>query len=285
MSIALVTSANFPTLGPDGPLILAALARQGIEAQIAVWSDPEQDWSNYKLCVIVSTWDYYLRYAEFIEWVEKVRLRTRLWNSASIIVWNSHKTYLKELEEQAIPIVSTVWLKQDLKPNLKQLFEEQGWSQIVLKPTVSAAAYDTIVIGSASLDAGQAHLDRIISKGDVMMQPYLASLETYGEHSLIFIDGKLSHTVSRISGLKEGEARTKGDDTIVEPSPRELELANQILELVKEHLLYARVDFALDHNGQTALMELELIEPFLFLACHTPAADSLAQAIARLYHI
>ena len=96
--IALATAAEFPDLDEDGPVLLAALAEQGIEAEPAVWTDPRVDWSAYDLVVVRSTWDYQDRHAEFLDWARRVAAVTTLANSAEVLAWNTDKTYLRTLQ-------------------------------------------------------------------------------------------------------------------------------------------------------------------------------------------
>lgn len=276
MEVALATYAELPGFAKDELLLIEALGKRGLRAELAVWDDPDINWSAPKVCVIRSTWDYHLRLAEFLAWAERVSAVTSLWNPIEAIRWNSHKAYLRELEQRDVPIVPTTWLRTGTQADLERLVDERGWGRIVIKPAVSASAYATLAVARNDLDRGQAHLEEWLPRVEMMVQPYMASVETYGERSLIYIDGTLSHAVQRPAVLVE-EGHTV---TAVSPSRDEVDIAGQVLHEAGFSTLYARVDLAQDDDGRPRLMELELVEPSLFLEHGEQAAERLAKAIA-----
>lgn len=279
MDIAVVTSSAFPDLFFDDHPLLAALAARGLRAQPAVWDDPSADWSAPKLAVIRSTWDYYLRLDDFLAWAAKTASVTSLWNPEPVLRWNTHKTYLRDLEQRGVPIVPTAWITAGTPvPDLAQLMAARGWQRVVIKPAVSAGAFETILVDAASVEQGQRHIERLSPGVDLMVQPFLSSVDDYGERSLLYIDGRLSHAIRRAPALGQGAGRPFDSDPAA-PAPDEIDVATTVLAAAPADLLYARVDLARDDTGQPRLMELELVEPQLFLR-HKPAAvDRLADAI------
>jgi hypothetical protein len=283
-AIGLVTYSDLPSLDDgDWPLRDALLAR-GFRVEAPVWDDPAVDWPSLDLCVIRSTWDYHHRLDEFLAWAGRVSPLTRLWNPPDVLRWNTHKTYLRDLSERGVPVVSTEWLDCGSTVNLAELMQARGWDRAVVKPTVSASAYATKLITTAKVPAGQAHLDDILSRGDAMVQPFIASVETYLERSLLFVDSHMTHAVSRPSQLR---SETVPEDTpwydeylLVTPTGDELALARHALVACGYDTLYARVDIVRDDLHRPRLIELELVEPSLFLDLYPPAADTLADAIA-----
>jgi glutathione synthase/RimK-type ligase-like ATP-grasp enzyme len=266
---------------PEGQLLIAELKSLGVNAQPLIWDDPSVDWSLPKVCVIRETWDYHHRRDEFVAWAERVGSQTTLLNSAEVVRWNSHKGYLRELEARRVPIVPTVWLDAGTDANLAHIMSSNSWGEVVIKPAVSASAFETIQIGSEQVNEGQAHIDRLLSSRDLMVQPFIPSVRDYGERSLIFIDGQLSHVVRRTPALHPEEGKNPWEATIVEPTREEAEMAAQMLLAAGHPTLYARVDIVRDEANSIRLMELELVEPSLFLTLAPYAAKRLAEVIQR----
>jgi hypothetical protein len=279
-AVALVADANhcdeahnaeFLALKPD-------LAARGLSASLVAWDDPAVDWSAFRLCVIRATWDYHLRLQEFLAWAERVAVETALWNPLDLVRWNTHKNYLRDLEQQGVAIVPTVWASPGTSLDLAALLAERGWTQAVVKPAVSASAYATRLVTSATVAEGQAHLDHLLAERDMMIQPFLTSVTTTGERSLVYFDGVLSHTILRSPALGKGNIGGKG---LIPNDAKEAAFAEHVIRAVNGETLYARVDIARDDAGDLRLMELELVEPWLGLDLAPDAATRFAAAIAR----
>jgi hypothetical protein len=253
------------------------LAARGLAASLVAWDDPEVDWSAFRLCVIRATWDYHLRLPEFLAWAERGAAQTALWNPLALVRWNTHKGYLRDLERQGVAIVPTIWAPHGTRLDLATLLKARGWTQAVVKPAVSASAYATRLVSSATLAQGQTHLDKLLAERDMMIQPFLSSVTTTGERSLIYFDGALSHTVLRSPAL----GGASGEDARLLPNDaEEAAFAGRVMRAVSDETLYARVDIARDDAGVLRLMELELVEPALWLDLAPGAAERFATAIA-----
>jgi hypothetical protein len=279
LDVALITYSELPGLAEDEQLLVDALARMGVRAGPAVWDDPAVDWAGIGVCVIRSTWDYHHRLDEYMTWVERVASVSNLWNTPEVVRWNTRKTYLRELAERGIPIVPTVWLERGSQADLAGLMAEHGWQSVVVKPMVSASAYATMLITSESLHDGQAHLDKLLAERDMMVQPFISSVETSGERSLMFIDGQFTHAVRRtfpLGPVQDGQEKSR----LVEATRTEIGFAANVLQAAGHPTLYARVDVVRDEAGALCLMELELVEPSLFLQLAPEAVERLASAIA-----
>ena len=283
MRLALVTYAVLPQLHEDDQLLVAPLARRGVEVVPAVWDDPAVDWARFDACVIRSTWDYTFKPAAFNAWTERVETVTQVWNPPAILRWNGHKGYLRELADRGAHVVPTAWIADGEPIGLRALAETRGWDEVVVKPCVSGGARDTVRVhareGQNAVDALRTIGDRRHA-GDFMVQPYEPAVEREGEHSLIFLDGEYSHAIRKHPQLVPGAHI--GGEPLYTPDEDELAAASKILALVGARLLYARVDLVRDQSGGTMLMELEALEPRLYFATHPPAAERFADAIARL---
>ena len=271
--IALATSADFPDLWVDDEPLRAALDALGAGVVPAVWDDPSVDWAAFDLVVVRSTWDYTERRDAYLAWARSV---PRLANPADVVEWNTDKTYLRRLAGAGVPVVPTRWAAEPA--SLRDV--AGAWTDVVVKPNVSAGARDTLRCGPGSAK-GQALLDAIVAGGrTAMVQPYVDSVEGYGERSLLFVEGAFTHAVRRNPALStEGDARYEA--ARVEPTTDELALARRVLEAAGAPLLYARVDLV-PMDGAPVLIELEATEPQMFLRFSPECAGALAAAaVAR----
>ena len=278
MRIALVTWQELPGLSDDDRELLAPLARRGISAVPAVWSDPTERWSEYDGVVVRSTWDYYRRYDEFLAWVRRAGAGGRLWNPASVLRWNSHKSYLQELAERGVPVVPTRYVP-DLA-SVRATIRREGWPRAVVKAAVSAGGYRTYLVDHDALDAGQLPWGEAPPQGELLLQPYEEEVERSGERSIVFFLGAFSHAFVRAprlatsSSLVEGTPRT--------PTAQEREVARRALACAPASTLYGRVDLVRSAEDGARVMELEVVEPALELRSAPGASERFADAIARV---
>lgn len=274
--VIIATERVLPEADPDEDLLLEALLAAGLEPRLAAWDDPGVDWSAGALTVIRSTWDYFHQREAFVAWAGRVAEQTQLWNPASILRWNAHKGYLLELARARVPVAPTVLLPQGQPAHLADVMSRRGWPRVVVKPAVSASSYRTLPVEGGNLDEGEAHLAELLADGDVLVQPYVPSVEDYGERAVIWIEGEFTHAVRKSPRFARDEESVSEALRIVGD---ELEVARAALSQVKEPLLYARVDVARDPAGHPMVMELELIEPSLYLLQSPAALERLVNGI------
>ncbi len=196
--IALATCRQLPVGDEDAVPLLAACSAAGLDAEWRIWDDPAVDWGSYDLVVIRATWDYAPRRDDFAAWAASV---PRLANPADVVAWNTDKTYLRELAEAGVPVVPTAWLAPGAPADWPD------WPDVVVKPTVSSGAQDTARYGPGERDKAGAHADRLLAAGrPVMVQPYLAGVDTAGESMLVHVGGGYSHGFRKEAILQAGEA-------------------------------------------------------------------------------
>jgi hypothetical protein len=279
MRIALVTYRRLPDLDPDDRPLAAALAARGHQVAATLWDDSEVDWSSFDLAMLRSPWDYFHRRDEFLSWAARAAAATRLLNPLDLVRWNSHKSYLVELRRRGAAVVPTEIVPAGSTLDVRARMAANGWARAVLKPAVSADAYGTILVDESGMAAAQAHADALLAERDVMIQPYLKSVEEPGERCLVHIDGRFSHAVRKRSHFLGG--RHAGPEGVaVEAADDERDTAARVLRLAgAEAALYARVDLARDDDGRPCLMELELVEPTLFFTGAPGAAERMADAL------
>jgi glutathione synthase/RimK-type ligase-like ATP-grasp enzyme len=279
--VALATSEKFASLTEDDLLLMRPLERLGISAEPAVWSDPKFSWTDCDAVIIRSCWDYHLRLPEFVDWIARLeRAGVRIWNPPGMLRWNANKTYLRDLEAKGIPIVPTFW--PDRPMNLRDQLRQFGWDQAVVKPRVSATAHQTRLVSVDDAESAQPLIDELVHNPGAMVQQFMKAVQTRGEWSLIFFSGAFSNAV--IKTPKAGDFRVQHDfggaEHSAEPPVLMLEAATSVVRAMNEVPLYARVD-GVESDGRFLLMELELIEPALFLSLNVNAPDRFAAAIAE----
>lgn len=281
--ITFVTYSELPELDCDDRLALDALARRRMRTQVAVWDNPAIDWENAGICVIRSTWDYHLRRQDFLEWANRVAKATVLINDVETVEWNSHKTYLRDLQRRGVPVVPTDWAKMGSHADLGAIMRENAWADVIIKPAVGLATFGVRRVGNTpgKIREGQAHLDILLRANDAMIQPYYSSVSSYGERSLIFLGGEYSHCVRKAAFQVLAEAGKAGEKPC-RAYADEVETAAMVINALDRPPLYARVDLVRDDIGVCKLLELELVEPSLFLAMHEPAAERFADILSRV---
>ena len=282
--IALATYAKLPSLNEDDLLLVPALRELGVAAVPAVWDSPEVCWEDFQGVVVRSCWDYHHRLEEFLAWVARLeRAGVPLWNSAALLKWNSHKGYLRDLAARGVPIVPTRWLARGRRVGLAQLLRDERWSDAVVKPALSASATDTWRSSAATAGADQGRLDELLRAGDVMVQPFIDEVRDPGEWSLMFFGSRFSHAVRKRPAPADYRVQWEfgGTAAPLAPAPRLIADAEAVMAAVPGHPLYARVD-GVERDGRLMLMELELIEPHLFLGSEGMAAARLATVVTAV---
>ena len=280
MLISLITYKGLAKLDPDDQLLKAALERRGCKVQGLVWDDEEVDWEKAGVCVLRSTWDYHCNYDKFCSWLFRLSQHTSVINPADLVLWNSKKTYLRDLAAAGLPVIPTVFIDSGNRSSLEKLLVERGWTEAVIKPVVGLATAGVKRIDSSKtgIEQGEAQISKLLELGEVMLQEYLPSVEGYGERALSFIDGQYSHCV-RKSAFQQLAVAGRAGETAVEASDLEIDIAERIISHLDEPPLYARVDLVTDKNNDPLLMELELVEPSLFLQTKPEAAEFFAEAL------
>lgn len=279
--IALATYEHAPLLAADDQLLPSAFAAIGIDAEPAVWSSDDVIWETYDAVVIRSCWDYHLRSADFHAWLERLDAsRLPVCNSVALVAWNSHKRYLIDLQRRGVPTVATHVVTSGAGTDVERVVRDTGWPRFVLKPAVSASGFETHALDAECDAAARSTIARVAALGDVLVQPFVEEIPAHGEYSLIFIDGAFSHAAIKRAAGSEFRVQTEhgGSVTPVEGAPWMVAAATNVLSALPEVPVYARVDGVV-RGDEFLLMELELIEPNLFLGLCPGSAVSFAEAV------
>jgi O-ureido-D-serine cyclo-ligase len=280
--VALVTATA--ALGTDEDLepLLDALIRRGMTADAPCWDDAEVDWESFDLAVLRSPWDYVPRYAEFLRWLDATGAQVQVLNPSSVVRWSTDKRYLADLAARGVPVVPTEFFEPGGPP--PRLSGRSG--ELVVKPIVSAGSRDTA--RHSDPHAAERHaLDLLAADRGVMVQPYLAGIDTHGETGLVYFDGELSHAFRKapllaLDAPPTSEFYAPEEITARVPTPDERRIADlTIAGCGGAELLYGRVDLVPGPDGQPVVLEVELAEPSYFVAQDPEAADRFAAAVER----
>jgi glutathione synthase/RimK-type ligase-like ATP-grasp enzyme len=281
--LAWVTARGARGLDEDEPIALAAVARTGVSVEVVEWNDPGARWSDYDRVVLRSTWDYPQHLAEFLAWVDTVDGLSELVNPAATVRWNLDKQYLTALAEDGVPITPTVFVR----PGEAAGFPD---GRFVVKPAVGAGSRDAAWYRPDERDSATAHVARLhAAEQTVLVQPMLASVARDGEWPMVFFDGTFSHAaVKRVDLPRAGTVETlfaAETNTQHVATADQIAVASAAVDAVSRRLgtpSYARVDLVRDDDGRYCVLEVELIEPSLFLSFgDAAAADRLAEVLVR----
>jgi hypothetical protein len=203
-----------------------------------------------------------------------------LLNPAALVRWNLHKAYLDDLAAAGHAVIETVRVPRGEPRSLAALLDERGWKEAVVKPAVSASAHRTFRVGRSEAPSRQGELSAIVSDGDALVQPLASEILDGGEWSLVFVAGAFSHAVLKrgASGEFRVQEEYGGHAVPGDPGPFVVAQAAAVLASAPGRSAYARVD-GIVRDGSFVLMELELIEPVLYLGVHAGAAGRLADAV------
>jgi glutathione synthase/RimK-type ligase-like ATP-grasp enzyme len=286
--IAFLTMDSLADFVSYDQLVIDLLHSAAIQVDEVSWRKPRVNWDHYSLVIIRSPWDYQQQPEAFLEVLETIeRSRATLLNPLATVRWNIRKHYLRDLEAQGIRIVPTLWMNAPAISQLHQAFDTLQTDELVGKPLIGANADHAWRLHRNAPDSRFAQATAAWATGTALIQPFVPSIQTDGEISLIWFDGQFSHAVRKIPA--PGDFRVQEEHgaqiTPCHPPADTLQLAADCHRLFPQPLLYSRVDIVRLPSGQPAIMEIELIEPSLYLAFDTQAPAVFAEAIKRRLNI
>lgn len=266
MHLGWVTVAKARGKDEDESIALAALADLGVEVAVVDWDDPDVRWADFDRIILRSPWDYTERLAEFLAWTDATAAVTEVVNSPAIVRWNIDKTYLRDLEAAGVPVIETTFLAAADDPVLPD-------GEFVVKPSVGAGSRDAASYGPQDHAAALAHVAHLQSTGvTVMVQPLVASVPIDGEWPLLFFAGEYSHAANKHIALPRAgfieEFFAPETNAPYEATAEQIDVARRALDVAIERFgvpTYARVDLVRGDDGGPQVLELELVEPSLFL--------------------
>jgi glutathione synthase/RimK-type ligase-like ATP-grasp enzyme len=280
--LALITFDGLPQGAESERLMLPHLAAANVETEIVDWRSPGYDFSKFDLIVLRSCWDYHLNVKEFTAWLQRTAKVVPVLNAVETVLWNHNKVYLREVEAMGIDIVPTIFVRNARELGAEEATTMRSWRNIVVKPAISASAHNTRLMDGAPWSADDEAVR--IMKGPFLVQQFIPEIQDQGEISFVYIDGAFSHAALKRPATGDFRVQKEygGSVDLFHPDSNLLAQADQIAATVPQvrESLYCRID-AVAKDGKLLLMELELIEPELFLGLAEGAAERFAEAIAR----
>ena len=274
LNIALVTCESLAqaqyaasNIDDEDSLLTRYLQEQGHHVEVHIWSNPDVNWQSYDLVLLKSPWDYFDRVQELYAWLDRIEQEgVRMLNPVATVRWNADKQYLLDLERQGVRIAPTYWLPRGTSFEAETVFEALHTDRLVVKPAVSGGAKNTFDLNLTEAQRRASELTALLQTENFLAQPFLPQIQSQGEWSLIYLGGQYSHCVLKTP--KSGDFRVQhylGGGIESREAPAHLRhIADDIVQRFAADCLYARVD-GVEVNGEFLLMELELIEPFLYL--------------------
>lgn len=241
-----------------------ALAAQDMELHKVRWREIADRAEEFDAILPLLVWDYFEgNEVAFLSAIAKAEAVTPVFNSFDIIKWNADKSYLDELEARGAPVIRTMAVERVTETNVARAFEELETDKLVIKPRIGGGAWRQVLYqqGDAFPDA-----DALPPEG-ALLQAFLPSVKEEGEYSFLYFGGQFSHAVQKTP--KAGDYRIQsiygGKEDTYRPSATDRASARAVLDTLDFVPLYARIDFLRGRDGQLKLIELELIEPYLYL--------------------
>lgn len=265
--------------------LLDFLIGKGLSIERVVWNDPAVDWGNYTVAILKSPWDYTEHIAAFQQWLAQLEsLGIKLMNPYNKVRWNLDKHYLQEIADEGLPVISSLYLEKGSLLDLEELMTSFNVGKLIIKPCISAGARHTYVLTADNLADHQEQINKLLKEESFLVQPFMEEIFG-GEWSFIFFNGIYSHCLLKVP--QNGEFRVQhyygGSVDVPQTAEKHILEAKAYVDHFAAGCLYARVD-GLIVNGSLKLMELELIEPYLFLNTHPQALENYFQALsAQLY--
>ena len=278
---AFLTTDNLEGYVTDDELALEPLAGLGWTVTAVPWRRRDVDWSRFEAVVIRTTWDYHLDADAFLRALEAIDASgTRLANPLPLVRWNARKTYLRDLSSRGLPIVPTLWGTGLTAGDIQRLCGVLGADEIVIKPVISATAYDTYRVGRRHGEDAAA-VAAVFAGREYMAQPFVASIVDEGEISLFYFGGEYSHAIRKTPRPDDFRVQEEHGGLIVPADPTDglIDLGRRCLAALDHPTLQARVDLVRLATGGHALMELELVEPSLYFRMDPGAAGRFARAL------
>jgi len=247
------------------------------------WRDKQVDWNDFDAVIIRSPWDYQDHCDAFLLTLEKIeKSKAILANCLDLVKWNINKNYLRQLENDDVAIIPTLWHNHYSESILSDAFDFFEVEQLIIKPCISANADDTYRLNRKASNIDHSAMEKLFDDRDFMLQPFMTSIIEEGEYSLFFFNNKYSHSI--IKKPQKGDFRVQeehgGQLALIQPAEKLMTAAKQALAHLPHKTLYARLDFVRAADD-FLLMEAELIEPSLYFNMDADSPARFAQAFVE----
>jgi len=282
-----VRRCSFLTLDERGDFVIddehaiAPLAELGWRVETLSWRQTKQPWSDFDAVIIRSTWDYWNDVPEFLEALAQINRQSRLANALDLVHWNLSKTYLRDLQGKGVSVVPTLWLDGLNDDSPAVCSDRLGADELVVKPVIGANGQDAFRFGRHEDPSRWLTIAARFPGRACMVQPFMDKVTTEGEYSLFYFNGEFSHAILKVPATGEFRSQEERGAEIraIGPEPGLLASGSRAMAAVSPAPLYGRIDFVRNAAGDFDVMELELIEPSLYLRMDPQAPHRFARAV------
>jgi glutathione synthase/RimK-type ligase-like ATP-grasp enzyme len=265
--VAFLSTDNLQNFFTYDKLLIEPLKIFGWDAEEISWRNDNVNWNDYNAVIVRSTWDYQNDSEKFVSVLETINSASHLENNLELMKWNMNKGYLFDLDQKGVKIVDTIWENNFNPKSAPEYFDRLNAEEIIIKPNISANADNTFRLTREKLNKNLQLLENIFAEREFMVQPFLKNIIEEGEYSLFFFNGKFSHSV--LKKPKENDFRVQeehgGNIQPLKVNAELISIAENIIKQLFTVPLYGRVDLVRNAQNEFAVMELELIEPSLYL--------------------
>ncbi len=277
------TQAKYTVEEAENNNLLLFLQQKGLDICKEVWTDQNADWEKYEVAILKAPWDYHENISQFYKWLDEIsRLQVNLLNPAAIVKWNSDKHYLKNIAEAGFSVPQSEFLEKGNQLKLNSYFGQLNTDKLIVKPCISAGSNNTFAVMRKDITEVEPMINELLKTGSYIVQPFLEEIQTEGEWSFVFFNSQFSHCLLKKAG--PGDFRVQnhlgGSVHIQLPPSQHLKTAEAIIARFAKECLYARVDGVIVNN-EFRLMELELIDPYLYLSSHLKSFNNYYHALTK----
>jgi glutathione synthase/RimK-type ligase-like ATP-grasp enzyme len=289
MKIALVTyqdkgAYHAIDVSNEDEQLIDFLRSKDLDIKKEIWNNPDVEWEAYDLAIVKSPWDYFDLIHDFYTWLNDMDQReVKLLNPSSVLRWNADKHYLKDIQEAGLLVTPTVYLSKRNNVDASIYFSEFNVGKLIVKPAVSGGAKNTFKVTPNNASDISDKLNVLLQEEDFIVQPFLEEVAIEGELSFLFFGGVFSHAVLKKAANGDFRVQSTFGGTVhpITPTSKMISAATAYVDQFAKNCLYARVD-AVIVKEQFMLMELELIEPYLFLDTTQNSLDRYYQSLIPL---
>ncbi|GGW84385.1 ATP-grasp domain-containing protein [Alteromonas halophila] len=281
--LAFLSTDNLEDFFVYDELLIPYFNDAGWAVETISWHQKGVDWNSFDAVIVRSTWDYQTAPQAFSTCLTEIgESDTHLENPLPLMRWNMRKTYLRDLTDNGVATIPTVWLDSWEQQQVNAQFARFNTDTLIVKPVLSANADDTFRLNKAMLERDADTLAAVFSQRALMVQPFISNILEEGEYSLFYFDGALSHAIVKrpASGDFRVQEEHGGQLALVTPDAGAIKMSEAALAAMPNDALYARIDLV-RYQGQYRVMEVELIEPSLYFQLDDASPQRFVDAFLR----
>ena len=281
--LAILTSVRVPELLDYDKKLVLELMKLGINAEPVIWETEADKLTEFDSALFRTTWGYHeksIKFIKFLDFIDKIKIP--VFNPTSIIRENLHKFYLNELIKYELPTIDTIFVEKNSGRKLKEHIGNKYWNQFIIKPAISAGSYETHLLSLNDWNKTDEIYSNMNETSDLLIQRFIPEIQTIGEWSTIFFNPEYHYTINKVPKSGDYRVQTTFDGVYTKRIPPldVLETSHKAASIYFDKCLYIRVDGVISED-QFKIMEIEMIEPDLYLDIYPEAIPVFADNIAN----